>query len=140
MEPMTMAAVGSSILSTGSSIFGALKGADAKKEAAKKQARFTFFQRMEDIRKMQREQAFVEGTAVAGAYASNIQMSGSARSYISDLRSEQQRQTAFARRAAKSEKRLIEKSGKSPGLGVQVLGQAASGLTSAANTYRNLTS
>lgn len=140
MEPVTALAIGSSVLSTGTSIFGALKGADAKKEMAQKQARLTFMQRMEEIRRLQREQAYVEGAATSAVYASNVQMSGSAKRYLNDLRSEHSRQATYARAAATSEKRLIEKGGKSPGLGAQIFGQAASGFASAVGAHHRLTS
>lgn len=140
MEPLTALAVGSSVLSSATSIFGALKGADAKKEMAQKQARLTFMQRMEEIRRMQREQMYVEGAATSQIYASNVQMSGSAKRYLTDLRSEHRRQASYARSAATSEKRLIEKGGKSPGLSAQIFGQAASGFASAVGTYHRLTS
>lgn len=133
-------AIGASVLSTGTSIFGALKGADAKKEMAQKQARLTFMQRMEEIRRMQREQAYVEGAATSAVYASNVQMSGSAKRYLNDLQSEHRRQATYARAAATSEKRLIEKGGKSPGLGAQIFGQAASGFASAVGMHHRLTS
>ena len=139
MSVMTALAVGSSIASTASSMFGASKSAKQQKKIAKLQSKFTYAQRMEEIRRAAREQAFVEGTALASSYASGLQMTGTTKNYIADLKSEHRYQLAQADAQARLEKKLIKEGGQSPGLNAQLIGQAASGLASAVGTYRAMT-
>lgn len=137
---MAAVAAGTSLLGSASSMFGASSAAKSKEEAAEKQAKFTYAQRMEEIRRRQLQDAQVEGTAVAASYASNLQGdTGSPKQYLNALRAEHGRQVAWAKEAARKEKRMIEKGGDSPGLSASLLGQAASGISGAIGAYRGAT-
>ena len=140
MDPFTAIAVGTSVASGVSSIFGSKKAAEEAKQAARDQAKYTYSQRMEELRRLQLEDTQIRGEAVAGAYASNVQVgTGSPATYLEQLQSEQRRQQAYYLWAAREEKQLIEESGQSPGLGIETIGKAASTFADAFGTYKNLT-
>lgn len=122
------------------SYFGGKEAEKAREQAYRDQAKYTYQQRMEELRRQQREDALIKGQAVAGAYASNVQANqGSPARYLEDLQAEQRRQQAYFQFAAKREKTLIEETGQSPGADIAAIGNAASTLANAFATYRSLT-
>lgn len=140
--PITAAGVaaGAAVAGGVAQIAGGFMAADAKEQAYKSQAKFTFFQRMEEMRRQQIEDANLYGEAVATSFASNIQSNrGTPNAYLRELQSQQKTQQAYARWSSFKEKELIEETGASPGLTLETIGTAASTLSSAFNTYRNMT-
>lgn len=140
MSWLAAAAVGGQVAGTIAGAFGSKSAADAKKDAARKNANFTFRQRMEEIRRSERDMAYTEGAALASAGGSNIAFTGSTKRYIDDLRNEHRRQISYAQTNAVEERKMIRAGGKSPGLTAGIIGQAASGLASAASTYKTVSS
>jgi hypothetical protein len=138
MFPVALA-IGAQAIATGLDIYGGYSAASEKKKAARRQAKFDFAQRMEQIRRDEREQAFSEGTAMASAGASNVLVSGSTQRYIQDMQTEHARQIAYSKGAAHQARRNIRKGGDTPGLLAASIGKAASGLSSAVMSYNTLT-
>ena len=127
---MVWAAVGIAAVGTVSSIAGGISADKKAKSAAKHQAKLTHAQRMEEIRMKVRAAQQQKGTAVAAVHSSNIQMSGSSQRYVNALDTENMREIAYAKEAARMEKRAIEKGASGAGAslfanaGAQI-GQAA---------------
>lgn len=122
--------IAAAAVGAGASIFGSISGAKAQEKAAEAQAKQVYSGRMEDMRKQQIQNASVAGTAVANAYASGLQMSGSPAQYIENLRNEQSQQLAYSRFAAKKERENILEGGQSVALGATIIGQAAGAISS----------
>jgi hypothetical protein len=129
---------GAAIAKAGASIYGSMSGAKAAEKAAEDNARFTFSARMEEIRRRQRDIAQTEGTAIATGYSAGVQKSGSTKRYIDSLRAEHTRQISFANAMAHQERKQILQGGKTQGLGVSILGQAASGISGAVSGYKSV--
>jgi hypothetical protein len=136
-EPLTTAAIGVAAVGTVANIAGGIIGANKDEKAARRNAKFVYSQRMEEIRRMQYVQAQQEGNALARAYASNLQFSGSVKNYVEELRAENRYQVAWARSAARKEAERIKDSGKSPGLVPGLIGVAASGLAEGLSIYNS---
>lgn len=138
--PLAIASTAASVISGASSIFGALSGNKASRQAAERQADLVFSQRMEELRRMQFEQDQMEGYAVAAGYASNVRMTGSTKQYIDMLREEHDIQQEYTRQAAGLERYAIRKGAPGAGLGtISAIGQAANTISSAVGTYKSLT-
>jgi hypothetical protein len=116
-------------------IFGKFQGASEKKKSARKQSKFTYAQRMEDLRRQAVADDYTEGTAVAQAGASGVMMTGSTKRYIDSMRQEHSRQAAWGKQKAETERRLIRDGGDSPGLAASVVGSAAKGISSVVGAY-----
>ena len=136
--PIGLAAVaaGAAVASAASGIAGSLKAADAQKKAAEQTAKLNYNARMEELRNKQIRDAQTLGLAVSTSFANNVQRTGTPKKYIDVLRSEQLRGDAMLRNFAAKERELTLESGKTPALGAQILGQAASGLSSAISGYK----
>jgi hypothetical protein len=107
----------------GASIFGGVSAGSKARKAARSQARLTYAQRMEEIRREERQQDWTEGEAEAIVGASNIMFSGSAERYLTGLEMEHARQIAYAHDAARKERRAIKKGAS--GAGAPFFAQAA---------------
>jgi hypothetical protein len=133
---MQYVAAGAAILGTASSMFGSNKAAKQAKEAAKLNAKNTYAQRMEEIRRRQLQDNEIEGLAVATSYANNVQMSGSPKQYIDALKAENMREREWAKTQAKKEEEYLRKGGQTSGQGAMMLGQAASGISNAVLAFK----
>lgn len=129
-------AAGVAVVGGVAGMIGSSKAKKARKEAARKQAAFTFSQRMEEMRRRQLGMRDLEQTAVAGAYASNLDFSGSPKQYINSLKKEHQREVQWSKYAAEQERQAIRAGGKTPGYSAAMVGQAASTISSAIGGYK----
>jgi hypothetical protein len=120
----------------GSSILGGMSANKKAKKAAKEQAKLTGIMRDEEIRMKKRSAKQQLGAARAGVYASNLQMSGSAKRYVNELDFENMREVAFAEYASKKEQEAIKAGAQ--GAGNALFAQAAGdALGYAAQAYGN---
>jgi hypothetical protein len=135
MDPIT---TGLAIASIGSSILGGQSAKKAAKKAARSQAKLTYFQRQEEMRRQRRQDEYQKGAGVAAVGASNIQMTGSSQRYLKGMDMEAARQMAHARQAAELEKKAIKAGAQ--GAGDALFAKAAGdALGLAANMYANRT-
>jgi hypothetical protein len=130
---LAIAAVG-----VGSSILGGMSANKKAKKAAKQQAKLTGIMRDEEIRQKKRAAGQELGAARAGVYASNLQMSGSAKRYVNELNFENMREIAFAEYAKTQEQKAIRAGAQGAGdaLFYQAAGDA---IGFAAQLYGNRT-
>lgn len=107
-----------SVASLASGILGGRSADKAAKKAAEEQALFVGIQRREELRKL-REQADVDiGMARAAVGASNVRFTGSAESYIDELRNEYSKQLSYGRMAMKAEQRAVMAGAQGAGQGL----------------------
>jgi len=133
---MALATIAAGI-SIGSSILGMASGLSANsdaRDAAKKQARLTYFQRQNEIRQIQKRQDQVVGSNVAKVYASNLQMNGSSRDFVKQVQNDFSQELAFRRTAANLEKDAIRSN--APGMGANI-GTIASGIAGIGSSLVN---
>jgi hypothetical protein len=118
-----MAAVGAA-----TSIAGGLSANRKAEKAAKLDAHLVALQRREEMRKLRRQADWDVAQARATIGASNLQMSGSARRYVTELRSEYSKQLSYAGAANTREQAAIKAGGRGAGDGLLVrgVGQAIS--------------
>lgn len=129
--PLAAIAAGVSIGSSVLGIAGGLSSNQKAREAARRQAKLTFAQRMEEITRVQSEQRQVMSENEARIGASNILMSGSAARVMDSVRAGFARDIAWRRESARLEKRAIRKG--APG-GSADMATVAQGVGSIANT------
>ena len=128
------------VTSIGTSIIGGSKAKKAAKKAAKQTAKLTREMRAEEIRQKRAAARQELGLATAGVYASNLQFSGTAKSYVDSLNTVNMREIAWAERAAQLEYDSIRKGGGGAGSALfaqgvsKALDFAASSFTNAAKT------
>lgn len=133
MEPVSTAIA---VAGVASGIAGGLSARSKAKDAARHQARLTYQQRMEEIRRQKKQNEFDYGMGVAAVGASNLQFSGSSRAYLRAMKMEQMRQVAWAEQAARQERRAIRKG--AAGAGDALFAQAAMDIAQlGANLYEN---
>ena len=120
-------AVGSAVMGTMSS----LKANKKAKRATKAQAKLTYTQRMEEIRRVRGEQDFVTGQNVAAVAASNLQMTGSSKRAFEATQQQFAGDIAFRTEAARLERTAIRKG--APG-SAENFGAIAQGAGSIAST------
>ena len=131
MDPIT---IGLGVASIASSVFGGMSANSKAKGAARAQAKLTFFERQEQIRQMKASADAEKGLAKASVYASNLQMTGTSRDYVTSLNMANVREAAMAERAAYMEMRAIKKGAQGAGNAMfaqaagQALGMAAGAL------------
>jgi hypothetical protein len=106
MDPFTIAA---SAVSIGSNLLGGSSANKAARRAARQQARLVGAQRKEEMLREQLAYRQTRGQAVAGIAAGNLQMSGSAKRYLTAMDSEANRQRMFKQEAMRAERRAILK-------------------------------
>ena len=112
---MDWVSAGLSALQIGSSLLGGKKADKLAQKAAKEQAELTYAQRQEEMRRLRREAAQIQGRAIASVYASNILNTGSASRYLKELDMEHQRELLFAGQAAWKEREAIMAGAKGAG-------------------------
>ena len=110
-------AAGAAVVGVGASIFGQKKAAKDAEKALEKQAQFTFFTRMEEIRRAQLEQKQVLGENKARIYASNILFSGSAKESLMDVQQQFAQDISWRRKAANLEQEAIKSGAPSTSTG-----------------------
>ena len=94
-----------------SSVLGAAgdkKAAEAEKGASMRQAELLREQTTEGARRLSMTQERTESEAVAGTYASGIQMSGSNESYIRSMQTEHAKELSWMKSAGEMEATAIE--------------------------------
>ena len=112
MDPVSL---GIAAVGVGSSILGGMNQKKAAKKAAKEQANLTFSQRQEEIRMKTKENRRVEGSTTAATYASNVLNTGSAVTYLDDMKYENMREVTRARAAAENERQAIKAGARGTG-------------------------
>lgn len=128
---LAKAGAGLSIGSSIAGIFGGISGNRKARDLAKTQAMATHRQRMEEIRRLERDRSRVVGSNIAAIGASNVIFSGSARRVLDDVRAELNNDINWRRIAAQQEKRSIMANapGRRSDIAVGLRGAASIGQT-----------
>jgi len=129
MLPAVMAGI--SIASSVAGMAGGLSANKNAREATRQQARNTYAQRMEEIRRQRVENEYTQGYNVAAIGASGIQMSGSSARHLAGMQQEMSRDISWRRMSASQERRAIRAG--APG-GAANLATVAQGVGSIAST------
>lgn len=115
-------------------------GEDEAKELARDRARMIALQGEQNARQMQLQRGQAVGAGRAAIGASNVQFSGSSRSYLRALDNEFSKQISWQRTKTKMEERQALKGGDVAAGQIQSMGISSmlSGLGSVGTTYNNL--
>ncbi len=106
--------MGAAAIGLGLQAYSAVKAGSGAKKQARKSARLERLLTSEEIRRMEKEQAQVLGTARAQTFASGFTGYGaSSEAYLAELQKEQGAQKAFTQMAGASRAKVIEREGSS---------------------------
>ena len=122
----TGVAIGSAVLGAGSAIAGNKKAA----AAAKKQAKLTYMQRMEEIRRSKRDQSRQLGYNKAAVAASDLTMSGSSKRALMDMQNSFSQENQWRLKSARMEKRAVEAGAPGSAADFGAVAQAGSSIAS----------
>ena len=124
-------------------VLGGLSGmmsggaADDAERLAEMQAEFTEMETRENLRRMRLQAAQQVGQATAAVGASNLQMTGSSRRYVDEVRAQWNADQAWTAESGRIQARMQRRGGSAAASGVMtnLYASAASGLLSAGASY-----